>query len=245
MSWSTRAPISRRLRPSRVRPGIWGSRRSLFSPMSAKRPKSSHWPPGRYPSSGARARLGIRSAQHPGQPRLARQHRYAARPSGVVSRPPAERRRHPARPARHRRRDRRHLPVPGQRGWRLHHRPDDPRQWRCTLLLICGSPAAASGRPPIIGAGYRTTGPERWADPVRPPAVLQYSQILASGGPSSPSPPLGAERVGVRWGERRLAGVTHLTLPVADATGPLPLPRKRAERAIFDRDRVAEIVRIP
>src|SRR6266481_694547 len=36
MSWSTRAPISRRLRPSRVRPGIGGSRRSLFSPTSAK-----------------------------------------------------------------------------------------------------------------------------------------------------------------------------------------------------------------
>ena len=30
---------------------IWGSRRSLFSPTSAKRPKSNHWPPGRYPSS--------------------------------------------------------------------------------------------------------------------------------------------------------------------------------------------------
>jgi hypothetical protein len=39
-----------------------------------------------------------------------------------------------------------------------------------------------------------------------------------------PLRPLGAERVGVRWGEQRLDGVTHLTLPVADATGPLPLP---------------------
>ena len=43
--------ISRRPKASRVRPEIWGSRRSLFSPTSAKRPKSNHWPPGRYPSS--------------------------------------------------------------------------------------------------------------------------------------------------------------------------------------------------
>jgi hypothetical protein len=36
ISWSTRAIISRRLRPWRVKPGIWGSRRSLFSPMSKR-----------------------------------------------------------------------------------------------------------------------------------------------------------------------------------------------------------------
>ena len=35
--------------------------------------------------------------------------------------------------------------------------------------VICG-PAAASGRPPNTGAGYRVTGPERSADPVPPPA---------------------------------------------------------------------------
>src|SRR6476661_6942119 len=50
MSWSTRAPISRRLRPSRVRPGILVSKRSLYSRMSAKRPRSRRWPPGRCPS---------------------------------------------------------------------------------------------------------------------------------------------------------------------------------------------------
>jgi NAD(P)-dependent dehydrogenase (short-subunit alcohol dehydrogenase family) len=48
---STRAPISRRPKASRVRCGIWGSERSRFSPMSAKRPKSNYWLPGRYPSS--------------------------------------------------------------------------------------------------------------------------------------------------------------------------------------------------
>jgi ATP-dependent helicase Lhr and Lhr-like helicase len=42
---------------------------------------------------------------------------------------------------------------------------------------------------------------------------------------NSPSPPLGAERVGVRWGEPQAAndGATHLTLPALQA-GPLPLP---------------------
>jgi 3-oxoacyl-[acyl-carrier protein] reductase len=49
----------------------------------------------------------------------------------------AKRRRRPARPARHRRRDRCDLPISSQRGWRLHHRPDDPRQWQRALLLIC------------------------------------------------------------------------------------------------------------
>src|SRR6266436_3670045 len=46
------------------------------------------------------------------------------------------------------------------------------------------------------------------------------------------SPPLGAERAGVRWGisHRRRA---HLTLPIADAMGPLPL-RPGAERALSD-----------
>ena len=50
--------------------------------------------------------------------------------------------------------------------------------------------------------------------------------IAMSERTNSPSPPLGAERVGVRWGSpgsepRRL---THLTLPIAYAMGPLPLP---------------------
>ena len=35
---------------------------------------------------GARARLGVRAAQHPGQRRLARQHRHAARQPGMVYR---------------------------------------------------------------------------------------------------------------------------------------------------------------
>src|SRR5260370_393384 len=41
--------------------------------------------------------------------------------------------------------------------------------------------------------------------------------------PGAPSPPLGGERVGVRWGRFRQRGA-HLTLPAADAAGPLPLP---------------------
>jgi hypothetical protein len=47
-----------------------------------------------------------------------------------------------------------------------------------------------------------------------------------------PSPPSG-ERVGVRWGGRPapVAPAGHLTLPIAFATGPLPLPRPAAERA--------------
>src|SRR5882762_10174725 len=46
-----------------------------------------------------------------------------------------------------------------------------------------------------------------------------------SGAPeemASPSPPLGAERVGVRWGFRVIA-VAHLTFPRL-RRGPLPLP---------------------
>ena len=40
-----------------------------------------------------------------------------------------------------------------------------------------------------------------------------------------PSPPPGAERVGVRWGIACANhGIARLTLPVAGATGPLPLP---------------------
>jgi hypothetical protein len=44
----------------------------------------------------------------------------------------------------------------------------------------------------------------------------------------APSPPPGAERVGVRWANP-LAAAAHLTLPVAKATGPLPLPPKGGE----------------
>ena len=55
---------------------------------------------------------------------------------------------------------------------------------------------------------------------------------------NSPSPPLGAERVGVRWGipenliNKRFSGSSHLTLPIACAMGPLPFPHFMAERAI-------------
>ena len=60
-------------------------------------------------------------------------------------------------------------------------------------------------------------------------AALRCSDIFEPMQKSlfnSPSPPLGAERVGVRWGSGRsvVAGVAHLTLPVAESTGPLPLP---------------------
>jgi uncharacterized protein (TIGR02118 family) len=42
---------------------------------------------------------------------------------------------------------------------------------------------------------------------------------------ASPSPPLGAEKVGVRWGRPAPdRGAAHLTLPIACALGPLPLP---------------------
>src|SRR5215467_6622147 len=43
-----------------------------------------------------------------------------------------------------------------------------------------------------------------------------------AGSWKSPSPPWGAERVGVRWGI--VADKTHLTLPIAAAMGPLSLP---------------------
>src|SRR5690348_5476285 len=45
-----------------------------------------------------------------------------------------------------------------------------------------------------------------------------------------PSPPLGAERVGVRWGEPQapIGGTTHLTLPRL-RRGSLPLPLKGGE----------------
>ncbi len=39
----------------------------------------------------------------------------------------------------------------------------------------------------------------------------------------APSLPLGAERVGVRWGVFR-SPHSHLTLPIAEAMGPFPLP---------------------
>src|SRR5256885_11658372 len=40
---------------------------------------------------------------------------------------------------------------------------------------------------------------------------------------SSPSPPLGAERVGVRWGIPEILPSAHLTFPRL-RRGPLPLP---------------------
>ena len=83
----------------------------------------------------ARARGRICPPQHPRQCRLARQHRHQARQSRMVSGPSAVHRRHTARPPGACRRDRRDLPVSGQRRWRLHHRPDDPRQWRRRILL--------------------------------------------------------------------------------------------------------------
>ena len=75
-------------------------------------------------------------AEHPRQCGLPRQHRYQARQSRMVSRAYAECRRHPAGPSGQARRDRRHLPLSGQRRWRLHHRPDHPRQRRRQLPLI-------------------------------------------------------------------------------------------------------------
>ena len=58
-----------------------------------------------------------------------------ARQPRMVSGADAERRRHSAGASGARGRDRRHLPVPGQRRRRLHHRPDDPRQRRDRVLL--------------------------------------------------------------------------------------------------------------
>jgi hypothetical protein len=58
-------------------------------------------------------------------------------------------------------------------------------------------------------------------------SVLQVER----GPPDSPSPPLGAERVGVRWGSRRSEvrrDPPHP--PIASAMGPSLSPRKRAER---------------
>jgi hypothetical protein len=46
---------------------------------------------------------------------------------------------------------------------------------------------------------------------------------------NSPSLPLGAERVGVRWGNLPLATAAHLTLPAAKPAGPLPLPPEGGE----------------
>src|SRR5271170_3979986 len=45
--------------------------------------------------------------------------------------------------------------------------------------------------------------------------------ICAAG--CTPSPPLGAERGGVRWGTLGASGETHLTFPPL-RVGPLPLP---------------------
>src|SRR5689334_5020488 len=53
------------------------------------------------------------------------------------------------------------------------------------------------------------------------------SQIYSDKGKASPSPPLGAERAGVRWGIPSDAGA-HLTLPSL-RDGPLPLPPEGPE----------------
>ena len=42
--------VNARSKPSRGRPGISGSKRSLYSPTSAKEPRSRRWPPGHCPS---------------------------------------------------------------------------------------------------------------------------------------------------------------------------------------------------
>jgi hypothetical protein len=46
---------------------------------------------------------------------------------------------------------------------------------------------------------------------------------------NSPSLPLGAEKVGVRWGNLPLATAAHLTLAAAKPAGPLPLPPEGGE----------------
>ena len=46
---------------------------------------------------------------------------------------------------------------------------------------------------------------------------------------NSPSLPLGAERVGVRWGNLPLATAAHFTLAAAKPAGPLPLPPEGGE----------------
>ena len=46
---------------------------------------------------------------------------------------------------------------------------------------------------------------------------------------NSPSLPLGAESVGVRWGNLPLTTGAHLTLPAVKPAGPLPLPPEGGE----------------
>src|SRR5713101_965028 len=92
--------------------------------------------------------------------------------------------------------------------------------------LESGNPGAARPQrvPPVQARGMLWT----------PAFALGYAQISELGRPAAypPSPPLGAERVGVRWGSPRLRTAAPPTSPSPSLTrrGPSLSPRKRAER---------------
>jgi 3-deoxy-manno-octulosonate cytidylyltransferase (CMP-KDO synthetase) len=75
--------------------------------------------------------------------------------------------------------------------------------------------------------------PARLGVQVDTPADLARARELAEAHPEgriSPSPPLGAERVGVRWGEpRSRTEDTHLTLPARSRRAPPSPPSKGGE----------------
>ena len=129
------------------------------------------------------------------------------------------------------------------------------------IAFVGGSAEAANGRPhplnpeTIMPAYYRVEGLTRVGHAWRGKPILTAQQIedviaflvtlrdwwgaaelCTARCVNSPSPPLGAERAGVRWGEppaARPRGTTHLTLPIAIARVPSLSPRKRAERATY------------
>src|SRR5207244_10506074 len=77
----------------------------------------------------------------------------------------------------------------------------------------------------------------RTAKFVVPAKALGHAHIWQ---PKSPSPPLGAERVGVRWGSPRgrKGGTAHLTLPPLPRRAP-PSPPASGRRGARARDRMA------
>src|SRR5437016_7661036 len=72
---------------------------------------------------------------------------------------------------------------------------------------------------------------------VTPAKALGHAHIWQ---PKSPSPPLGAERVGVRWGSPRgrNGGTAHLILPPLPRRAP-PSPPASGRRGARARDRMA------
>ena len=93
-----------------------------------------------------------------------------------------------------------------------------PRRARRTMSRRSARAAARSQTPSAGPRSAAVRGKRRARRPSRPRPSDRQETCRA------PSPPSGAERSGEAGEAAARDRATHLTLPIADATGPLPLP---------------------